>query len=131
MFQPTWVVFVFQGTKTPSLFRLQCSAQPGLLSVGQKWAKMLHDPCILGGPQQRGQDHSTKKQQKAKIKKFHCVPHPTYKHGDCQPRELTQRPSHHRGIVHPLDYKPSLTDVSTEMVLIFGPIWFSSIVEFS
>ena len=26
---------------------------------------------------------SNKKQQKAKIKNFHCVPHPTSKHGDC------------------------------------------------
>ena len=36
MFQRIWVVFVFQGTKTPGLFRLQCSAHPGLLSVGPK-----------------------------------------------------------------------------------------------
>ena len=36
MFQPIWVVFVFQGTKTPVLFWLQCSAHPGLLSVRPK-----------------------------------------------------------------------------------------------
>ena len=36
MFQPKWVVFVFQGTKTPGLLSLQCSAHPGLLLVGLK-----------------------------------------------------------------------------------------------
>ena len=74
MFQPIWVVFVFKSTKTHGLFRLQCSAHPGLLSVGpkvafsgaQKWAEMTHNPCILGGPQQRGQNQSTKKQSKPK-----------------------------------------------------------------
>ena len=63
MFQLMWVVFVFQGTKTPGLFRLQCNTHPGLLSAGVKWAEMLHNPsgpCILGAPQQRGQNQSTK-----------------------------------------------------------------------
>ena len=31
MFQPMWVVFVFQGTKTPGLFRLQCSTRRSLV----------------------------------------------------------------------------------------------------
>ena len=31
-------VFVFQGTKTPGLFRLQCSTHPSILSVGPKVA---------------------------------------------------------------------------------------------
>ena len=29
-----------------------------------KWAEMLHQPCILDDPQQRGQNQSTKKKQK-------------------------------------------------------------------
>ena len=87
-------------------------------------------PAFWGGGQQRGQDQSTQKQQKAKIKIFHCVSHPTCKHGDCQSQEMNQRPSHHRGTVYPLGYRPPLTDVCTEMVLLFGPIWFSPIIGF-
>ena len=67
MFQPIWVVFVFQGTKTPGLFGLQGSAHLGLLSASpklaflgtQNGAEMLHNPCIPGGPQQKGQNQST------------------------------------------------------------------------
>ena len=35
IFQPIWVVFVFKGTKTPGLFRLQYSAPPWPL-IGRK-----------------------------------------------------------------------------------------------
>ena len=66
MFHPIWVVFVFEGTKTPVYSG--CSAAPHLSShrQAQKWAEMLHYPCILGGPQQRGQNRSTKKATETK-----------------------------------------------------------------
>ena len=32
-----------------------------VLSGAQKWAEMVHHPCILGGPQQRGQNQSGRK----------------------------------------------------------------------
>ena len=35
-----------------------------LPSQSQKWAEMLHNPCIPQGPQQRGQNQSTKKKRK-------------------------------------------------------------------
>ena len=47
-----------------------------------KWAEMLHHPCILGDPQQRGQSQSKKKQKKQKQKFSHGVPGPAYSPAD-------------------------------------------------
>ena len=46
---------------------------------------MLHNPCILGGPQQRGQDQSTKKQQKANIKNSIAFGSAPRREADSQP----------------------------------------------
>ena len=34
-----------------------------VFSGAQKWAEMLNNSCILGGPQQKGRNQSTKKQK--------------------------------------------------------------------
>ena len=52
-----------------------------------KWAEILRHPCILGDPQQRGQNQS-KKKQKQKI--FHGVPDPAYSPADCPHWGLNQ-----------------------------------------
>ena len=55
---------------------------------GHKWAEMLHNPCILGDPQQRGQHQSTRKNKKKKEKIFHLVPDPIWGLADCPHWEL-------------------------------------------
>ena len=115
MYQPIWMAFVFQATKTPGLFRLQWSANPSLLSAGPKVGR---NAGFSGVPNKGDKTKAQKRQQKAKRKNFHCVAHPTCKHEDCLPWELNQRPSHHRGTIYPLGYGPSLTDVYTRMGLI-------------
>ena len=100
-------------------------------SGAQKRAEMLHHPCILGGAQQRGQNQSTKKTKKPKF--FFSTLSLNL------PRVLQIAPTGDRthGLaiaetqIYPLGYGPSLRNFCSRVVLIFGPIWFSSIIGFS
>ena len=100
-------------------------------SGAQKRAEMLHNPCILGGLQQRGQNQSTRKREK-KIKNFcSCVSNPASGPADCPHWGLHPFRSAAETLLYPLGYGPSPTDLRTVVILIFGPIWFSSIIGFS
>ena len=105
---------------------IDVSADMGGICVSQH-----KDPQLQCSAHPKGTNQSTKKQQKPEIKNFHCVAHPTCKHRYCLPWGWNQKPSRRKGTVYPLVYGPSLTDVCTGMALVFGPIWFSSIIEFS
>ena len=124
MFHPIWVVFVFEGTKTPVYSG--CSRTCPLIGRPKSGRKCYITPAFSGVPN-KGDKIGAQKRPK-KPKHFHCV---TTSDKDCLPRELNQRPFHHRGTVYPRRYGPSLTDVATGMVLIFKPMWFSSIIELS
>ena len=67
------MVLLFKGITPPNQFPLHSRGYPkkgGKIRIGcltpafweaHKWAEMLHHPCILGDPQQRGQNQSKKK----------------------------------------------------------------------
>ena len=93
---------------------------------------MLHHPCILGAPQQRGENQSTKKKPEEPKKRFSAVSFilPRVMHvaltGDS-----THEPIIAETLFYPLGYGPSLRNFCTRLVLVFGPIWFSSTFGFS
>ena len=99
-------------------------------SGAQNRKEMLHHPCILRGPQQKGTKSNHKKNEKRK-NSFHCFHDVAWVPQAALPGVRTHDLSLAEPLLYPLGYGPSLTNLCTGVVLIFGPICFSSIIGLS
>ena len=100
-------------------------------TLWRRGAEMLHHPCILGDPQQRGQSQSKKRAKKTKTRTVPWCPRSCLQTCSLPPLGFEPRTSNCRGTALPQGYGPDLTYLCTGVVFIFCPIWFSPTIRFS
>ena len=96
-----------------------CGCITPALSGAQKWAELLRNPCVRGGPQERGQNQSTA--QPKKMGKVICLCAPTHVGvpPHCPQQDLNPGCGNCSTAALPLRYKPTLTALCSGMMDMF------------